>query len=831
MKDHATCRHAACLIVAVTVLSFIPAAFAAKTPRVSGTLGTGGYGVVDDTPYYGGFGAGFLHINGDGTYGGGEIRSGDLDLRFYGPTFGGPYRFQLHVQHAKGEWNGDLVAGGASGMQVGYLPLFPKCQYTFKHEAMPLDVKMEAFAPWIPGDSKMSSLPVLFFDFQITNPDASEKTVSLACMVPNPECDGGSPVMEKGGQVNGILLQSKRAGGGTLCGMIRNDGVGQVTWGADFTKGKLSGTNGNLLASSIVVPGKSTRRIVFILAWDFPVYVSGDGKAWARKELGHYHSNFYQGADAIARDCQLRYPAIRTGVDAWFRRMWDESNLPEWMRKQILISTSHMAYNGVFFKNGQAALKEGDCFQLVGTYDEQFHPSICELIFLPEAEWGNLQIFAEILTPDGAIRHDLGEMCVTATSTSVDHGGFFHVKRGERKDRFSGIDFSKDKETVSAAFAKAGSFDWWDAGDNTPEWILDLYRDYLWTGDVARLKALWPTVRTCCAYMLGGDRDNNGLYDDPKTYDCFHPVPENMYINDLQRAAFQAAAKIASIAGDTAAHDAYLARSEQMAKAIEGLWNPKGFYSMGRSRPDCLISSGLYGEHSDDLLGLPSQLSRERVKQHLKYMFAHHYNGKTFAVSPDLTYPVMANAEGLRDFSALALWRGITDEAMTVVKCFYDVIFTHLQREWNQPMLINPDLNPSFGNHYQSVPGAWHVLLGLEGVRWDVPRKKLSLRPNLPASFKGKLSTFLPGAVTWGGLDYSCVEPDCDQKFVLTFERPFELEFLGVRNSGKPTVRATQGGKAVPCSIKVVNADEYEVQFAKPLHLDGKPLEVRIGSK
>ena len=817
MKDHVTRRTAACLIVAVTVLYSIPAALAAKTPHSTGTLGKGDYGMMDDTPYYGGFGAGFLHINADGTYGGGEIRSGDLGLKFYGPTFGGPYRFQLHVKDTKGEWNGDLVAGGAAGMKVEYLPLFPKCQYKFKHEAMPLDVKMEAFAPWIPGDSKMSSLPVLFFEFQMTNPDASEKTVSLACMVPNPECDGGSPVKEKGGQVNGLLLQSRRAGGGTLCGMIRNDGAGEVTWGSDFINGKLSGTNGNLLASSIVVPGKTTRHIVFILAWDFPVYVSGDGKAWPRKELGHYHSNFYQGADAIARDCQLRYPAIRAGVDAWFRRMWDESNLPEWMRKQILISTSHMAYNGVFFKNGQAAQKEGDCFPLVGTYDEQVHPSFCELLFLPEAEWGNLQIFAEALTPDGAIRHDLGDMCVTATGTSNDHGpNGYPGKRSERKARTP----------------VAGGYEWWDAGDNTPEWILDLYRDYLWTGDLARLKAFWPTVRTCCAYMLGGDRDNNGLYDDAKTYDCFGPVPENMYINDMQRTAFQAAAKIAAIAGDTVARDAYQARSEQMAKAIEGLWNPKGFYSVGCSIPDSLISNGLYGEHSDDLLGLPSQLSRERVKQHLKYMFAHHYNGKTFLVAPGVPGgALMANAEGLRDFTALALWRGITEEAMTVAQCFYEVIFTHLKREWNQPMLINADRNPTFGNHYQSVPGAWHVLLGLEGVRWDVPGKKLSLRPNLPASFQGKLHTFLPGVVTWGGLDYSCVEPDCDQKFVLTFERPFELEFLGVRNSGKPTVKATQGGKKVRCSIKAVKADEYEVRFTKPLKLDGKPLEIRIGSK
>ena len=162
-----------------------------------------------------------------------------------------------------------------SGVRVDYLPLFPKCRYKFRHDDLPLEVKMEAFAPWIPGDSKMSSLPVLFFDFQIANPDAAEKTVALAFMVPNPECDGGRPLLEKEGRVAGLLLQSKRAGGGTLCGMVRNDGDAQVAWGSNFAKGKLSGTKGNLLASSIVVPAKSTRHIVFIFAWDFPVYVSG----------------------------------------------------------------------------------------------------------------------------------------------------------------------------------------------------------------------------------------------------------------------------------------------------------------------------------------------------------------------------------------------------------------------------------------------------------------------------------------------------------------------------------------------------------------------------
>lgn len=773
-----------------------------------------------DTPYYGGFGPGFLHINSDGTYGKGEIRSGDLGLAFYGPTFGGPYNFTMYVRHDKGEWSGDLVAGRTPGLRVNYLPLFPKCQYEFEHRDVPLQVKMEAFAPWIPGDSKMSSLPVLFFDFAITNPEATPTTVALAFAIPNIESDGGKAILEKNGDIAGAVLRSKRAGGGTLCGVVRNDGEAKTSRGDTFAKGMLNGGNGNRIASSVVVPAKTTRHIVFIFAWDFPTYISGDGKTWPRKELGHYHNNYYQSADAIALDCRDRYSSILADLNAWFAGLWKESNLPEWMRRQILVNTSHMAFNGVFFKNGTAAVKEGDNFDLVGTYDEQFHCSLCQLIFLPEAEWGTLQIFANIQLPNGAIRHDIGAMCVTAAVKSPDHAMPWPNGKESKDDNY------------------------WEAGDNTPEWILDLYRDYLWTGNLARLKTLWPNVQKGCAYMLAGDKDDNGLFDDGKHYDCFARVPENMYINDVQRAAFQAAAKIADILGDQTSRNAYDARSERMTKAMEELWNPKGFYSVGRSQPNNLISSGLYGEHSDDLLHLPRQLNEGRVRRHLKFMGTpgNNFQGKSFQVmlrtcagpapiyAPHVPETSMSNGEGLRDYCALALWRGCTEEAMAVAKCYYDLIYEELKRPWDQPMLFNEQRQPIFGNHYQSVPAAWHLLLGLEGLSWDVPKSKLWIRPNLPESFHGKLKAFLPGAVTWGNLNYSCVESDCDQKFVLTFERPFELEFLGVRNSGKPTVSAVRDGKPVPCSIKALNDKEYEVRFAPRLHLDKIPIEIRIGS-
>lgn len=77
MTTHITRRTTACLIAAVTMLSFIPAVCVAKTPHATGTLGKGDYGVMDDTPYYGGFGAGFLHLS--------AVNADEYEVRFDKP--------------------------------------------------------------------------------------------------------------------------------------------------------------------------------------------------------------------------------------------------------------------------------------------------------------------------------------------------------------------------------------------------------------------------------------------------------------------------------------------------------------------------------------------------------------------------------------------------------------------------------------------------------------------------------------------------------------------------------------------------------------------------
>lgn len=84
--------------------------------RAAGTAGADPRHAVRDA-YYGGFGTGLVRCFANGEYGEGEIRSGDLGVAFYGPSFSGPYSARIHVAGGPSAWDGAL-SGRTPGMRV-----------------------------------------------------------------------------------------------------------------------------------------------------------------------------------------------------------------------------------------------------------------------------------------------------------------------------------------------------------------------------------------------------------------------------------------------------------------------------------------------------------------------------------------------------------------------------------------------------------------------------------------------------------------------------------------------------------------------------------------
>lgn len=63
---------------------------------------------------------------------------------------------------------------------------FPIANLTFKDKDFPADVKMTAFNPFIPSDSKNSSIPAAFFEIEVNNTTDETLKYQIALSISNP---------------------------------------------------------------------------------------------------------------------------------------------------------------------------------------------------------------------------------------------------------------------------------------------------------------------------------------------------------------------------------------------------------------------------------------------------------------------------------------------------------------------------------------------------------------------------------------------------------------------------------------------------------------------
>jgi uncharacterized protein (DUF608 family) len=419
-------------------------------------------------PHYGGFGPGYLTVLPNGQYGDGEIRSPQQWPSFglKGVGYGTRWNCKIYTNRNGTKWTSDLTT--SAGITINAKMLFPKAALTYTHNSLPIQLSSEIFCPFLPADSKMCSLPVIFFDFKLKNTDSVNIETAIAFAIPKIE-PTTTAVLYEGSNIKGLKINcsTNTVGSGSFIGLIKNDGTATTSWGSNFVDGQLNNSSGNMIASKIILAPNEERHIVFIFVWYFPQNYSctrHDGK-----HIGgdHYYMNFYTSGEDMANDCYNNYNTIKYRLDRWFNNLMN-SNLPDWMKELISVNNIPLVYNSCFFKSGIAALVESYDYNMTGTYDHQFYLSIGQLIFIPDAEWGEVKYFAEIQSPTGGIRHDTGgwNMSFECIGTDDDYG------------------------------ADPDARDTW--GDLTPKWLLNVYRDYLWTGNITNLTALWPNIKEAC---------------------------------------------------------------------------------------------------------------------------------------------------------------------------------------------------------------------------------------------------------------------------------------------------------------------------------------------
>ncbi len=437
---------------------------------------------------------------------------------------------------------------------------YPLAQVTFGGEDMPVDARLEAFNPLVPGDADASGVPVAVLRYVLTNRTNKTVEASVCGVLPNfvgwngPDtaCKANRNRFHKGRHVRGVFMDSKgvdpeAAQWGTLA-LTTTAPESAVTYRLsepDPLKGnyvldlwedfcddgalnvcKPAGRQGPLaaLAAAVRIPAKGVRELTFLITWHFPNrYTWSPGKkdgdqCCASDRIGNYYTTRYRSAWDAAEKTAAALPELERET-VKFVRAFCEADLPAVVKEAALFNVS--------------TLRSQTCFR----------------------------------TPDGRLYGFEG----CNNNTGCCHGSCTHVWNYEQAAAHLFGDLSLSMRDVEFAHATdaSGLMSFrvnlplaraqeiaFAAADGQMGCIMKMYRDWQLSGDDATLERLWPKVRKAlefCWLPGGWDADRDGVMEGSQhnTMDCEYYGP-NPQMELWYLGALRAAEEMARYLKDTA---------------------------------------------------------------------------------------------------------------------------------------------------------------------------------------------------------------------------------------------------------------------------------------
>ena len=734
----------------------------------------------------GGIGAGNIAVCGDGTLrqwqifnkvNSGCIVPGQFFAVWAKPEDGKPVARLLHTPS---------IEGMTEISETEFIGEYPIAEIRYKDSALPVNVSMEAFSPFIPMNSRDSGLPGIFFVFKIKNPGQKEVSVSLAASLQNAvNYDGRSPIdgigfEGYGGNVNKIVkqegvtaiemtnpgLSANERQFGTMTLAVISDASALAAWDspedfwADFSKDGVLHTiynepslrgrtwNGALAAPFTLKPGQE-KSVVFLMTWHFPNYYADYDKNLAKHRLGRQYSNWFKDAGEAARYMAANYPRLSKETRLYRDTLFD-SNLPYWFTQRVSAPASTLASQVCMWieDGGFHAFEGAGCCPMNCTHVWNYEQTLACLF--PDLERNmrhtDLKVQQE---PSGAIRH----------------------------------------RTVLPVTIPRGTGPFVDGHLGT---ILKSYREYRLSADRKWLDEMWPNIKLAMDFAIR-DWDPNAdgvlVNEQWNTYDAAMYGP-NTFIGTLYLGALRAAEEMAKVENDPDAsryHSLFESGSGLLDKA---LWNGEYYIHIDekqeatedwiaadwpKENPGANRPYGT-GCHADQLLGqwwanildLGYLLPKDRVattldsimKYDWRWDFAEVQQQRPFAGNGDMGLLCCTWPKGERPAQAILyadeVWTGMEyevaglliregkiREASQIVRAIDD----RYNGVPNPPIKRNPWNEIECGEHYARAMSSWAMLLAAQGISCCGPDGSISFNPVMqPENHR----SFFSAAEGWG---------------------------------------------------------------------------------
>lgn len=474
---------------------------------------------------------------------------------------------------------------------------------------------------------------------------------------------------------------------------LHGDLAGRHSAGTDWGTGAL--------ASAIeLAPGES-QEFRFTLSWHFPHHFSHYGQ-----DMGHMYSNWFSDAREVNNHMVRNYSSHREQTELFARTLADTS-LGDPM---AFAWSSHLGTaitNTWWVKNGGYAIWEGLGCCGLSTMDTEYNGSFSQIALFPDLKMGQMRHMLEFQNAKGQVPHTYS-------------GDFDHM----------------DEQG-------------WDRVDMNPQFVMMVYRDYLWTGDKSYIESMWPHVPKAMSFTGTLDGDGDGLPDHDcsfQTYDQWGMRGSPSYISSLWIGALKAAIQLANAmdqAGMAAQWQAILSRA---SASFDKLLFNGSYYSLwvdGKERDETRMSDQISGEWFGHLIGLPSTISAQNMAAAVDSIWKYNFSAETglrnATVPDDKRYFLM-----LDNLQAGGVWSGIEYAFASYLMDHdryqdgADIVSAVHRRYLRAGMPWN---HVECGNHYSRPMSSWATLLAATGFKPNLPAETLTLTPGAPGDFHAPWAT------------------------------------------------------------------------------------------
>ena len=683
-----------------------------------------------------------------------------------------------------------------------YSALYPRSWYEYKG-VFKSNIVCEQFSPIWAGNYQETSYPVAIFDWTVHNP--TDKVITLSILltwqntvgwftnaIKSPTVkvrDDGSPVYEYqprwgdstgnfnqwiednyrvGCLLNRIQLRDEiQEGEGQICfASVTNpslevfhhsrwnpSGDGSDIWDYFAGNGSLPDYQnetpadpGEQIGAAMAIrftvrPGK-TRRIPFILSWDFPVTEFAEGINYYRRYTDFFGRNG-QNAWSVIRTTLKHSDTWKENIQTWQNPILKNPKLPNWF-KMALFNELYLLTQGATLWTaatendpvGQFGVSECLDYRWYESLDVRLYGSFGLMMLWPRLDKAILEAFARAIPSYDNTPRIIGYNQASAIRKA--QGATPHDLGAPNEHPWEKTNYTSYQDCNL----------WKDLGS---DFVLQVYRDFLLTGgeDHNFLWECWHAVTETLAYLKEFDLDNDGIPENSgapdQTFDDWQLLGISAYCGGLWIAALEAAIAIGEIllANPTIRPELipqnypesvenfikiyrdWLAQSRAIYH--DTLWNGEFYKLDSKSGSDVVMADQLCGQFYARLLDLPdvveTQYAEKALTKVYETCFLKFADGKIGAANglqsdgtpenPDATHPLEVWTGINFGLASFLLQMGRSEEAFLLTEKVVNQIYEN-GLQFRTPEAITA-VGTFRASHYLRAMAIW----GIYGVLTD----------------------------------------------------------------------------------------------------------------